>query len=41
MGVANGIEGWGSGQGIQFDTMGIFVNKGSFVNDRPISMLMK
>ena len=33
-GIANGIEGWGSGEGIQYDMLGKYI--GEFENPRPI-----
>lgn len=35
-GIANAIEGWGNGGGLQFDTMGKRLPKSAFVNERLI-----
>lgn len=35
-GIANSVEGWGSGGGQQFDTMGKFIDEDAFVNERLI-----
>ncbi len=35
-GIANPVEGWGSGDGQQFDTMGKFIDEDNFVNERLI-----
>ena len=35
-GIANGIDGWGAGGGLQFDTMGDFLPKTSFINEVPL-----
>ena len=32
-GITNGIEGWGSGGGLQFDTMGEFLPRTAFINE--------
>lgn len=35
-GIANSVEGWGSGGGQQFDTMGKFIDEDAVENERLI-----